>query len=49
MYTEYKRLKAKEAFQKIRAMLSDDELDEIRKSSEEFRKNFKLRGSNNAI
>lgn len=43
MYKEYKRLKMKESFERLRNLLSDDDLKEIEKSYKEFRKSFRLR------
>ena len=44
IYNEYKRLKAKESFEKLRSLLSEEDLKGIEESSKAFRKNFKLRG-----
>ena len=44
LYKEYKRLKAKEAFEKLRSLLSEEDLKSIEEASKEFRKSFRLRG-----
>ena len=41
--TESQRLKGKKAFEELRRLLTDEDLEAIRKSSKEFRENFKLR------
>jgi len=41
--TEGQRLKGKKAFEELRKLLTDEDLEAIRKSSKEFRENFKLR------
>ena len=41
--TERERLKGKEAFEELRKLLTDEDLEAMRKSSKEFRENFKLR------
>ncbi len=41
--TEGQKLKGKKAFEGLRHILTDEDLETIRKSSKEFRKNFKLR------
>ena len=41
--TESKRLKGKKAFEELRQLLTDEDLENMRKSSKEFRENFKLR------
>jgi len=41
--TEWQRIKGERAFKELRALLSDEDLEAIRKSSREFRKNFVLR------
>ncbi|MEQ9715816.1 MAG: antitoxin VapB family protein [Candidatus Asgardarchaeia archaeon] len=43
IYEEYKRLKMKESFEKLRNLLSDEDLKEIERSYKEFRRNFRLR------
>ncbi|RLE49689.1 MAG: hypothetical protein DRJ31_04055 [Candidatus Methanomethylicota archaeon] len=43
LYEEYERLKGLKAFEQLRHMLSAEELEEISKSSLEFRERFKLR------
>jgi predicted CopG family antitoxin len=41
--TEGQRLKGKKAFEELRKLLTDEDLEAIRKSSKEFKENFKLR------
>ena len=41
--TESQRIKGKKAFEELRRLLTDEDLEAIRKSSREFRENFKLR------
>jgi hypothetical protein len=41
--TEGHRLKGKKAFEELRKLLTDEDLENMRKSSKEFRENFKLR------
>ncbi len=41
--TEGRRLKGKKAFEELRKLLTDEDLENMRKSSKEFRENFKLR------
>ena len=41
--TEGQRLKGKKAFEELRKLLTDEDLKAIRKSSKEFRENFKIR------
>lgn len=41
--TEGQRIKGKRAFEKLRTLLTDDDLENISKSNKEFRENFKLR------
>ncbi|MGD6807421.1 MAG: antitoxin VapB family protein [Candidatus Bathyarchaeia archaeon] len=41
--TEARRLKGKKAFEELRKLLTEEDLETIRKSSKEFRENFKLR------
>lgn len=41
--TEGKRLKGKKAFEELRQLLTEEDLEAIRESSREFRENFKLR------
>jgi predicted CopG family antitoxin len=41
--TECRRLKGKKAFEELRKLLTDEDLENMRKSSKEFRENFKLR------
>ena len=41
--TEGQRLKGKKAFEELRKLLTEEDLEAIRKSSKEFRENFKLR------
>jgi hypothetical protein len=43
MCTEVQRLKGKKAFEDLRQLLSEEDLEAIRESSKEFRENFKLR------
>lgn len=43
MFTEWRRLRGEKAFKELRALLSDEDLESMRESSEEFRKNFSLR------
>jgi predicted CopG family antitoxin len=43
--TEGQRLKGKKAFEELRKLLTDEDLEAIRKSSKEFRENFKLRST----
>ncbi len=43
MCTEGQRLKGKKAFEDLRQLLSEEDLEAIRESSKEFRENFKLR------
>ena len=43
MCTEVQILKGKKAFEKLRQLLSKDDLKTLRESSKEFRENFKLR------
>jgi hypothetical protein len=40
---EGQRIKGKKAFEELRKLLTDEVLEAIRKSSKEFRENFKLR------
>jgi hypothetical protein len=42
---EGQRLKGKKAFEELRKLLTDEDLEAIRKSSKEFRENFKLRST----
>ena len=41
--TEGHRLKGKKAFEELRALLTDKDIDAISESSKDFRENFKLR------
>ena len=41
--TESRTVKGKKAFEELRKLLTDEDLENIRKSSKEFRENFKLR------
>jgi hypothetical protein len=43
MCTERQRLKGKKAFEELRVLLTKEDREAIRKSSREFRENFKLR------
>ncbi len=43
LYEDAKRLRAEEAFRRLTENLTDDELEEILRSSREFREEFKLR------
>ena len=43
MFTVWQQLKAKKAFEDLRQLLSEEDLEAIRESSKEFRENFKLR------
>jgi len=43
MCNERQRLKGKKAFEELRALLTKEDREAIRKSSREFRENFKLR------
>lgn len=43
LYEDAKRVRAKEAFQKLSELLTDEELDSITHSSREFREKFSLR------
>jgi hypothetical protein len=43
LYNEVKELRARLALEELRRLLSDEELDEILKSSREFRERFRLR------
>jgi len=43
LYMEAKRLKAKESFEKLAEKLTEEEIESILKSREEFRKRFELR------
>jgi hypothetical protein len=43
MCTEEQRLRGKEAFEKLRELLTKEDKEAIRKSSREFRENFKVR------
>ena len=43
--TENQRLKGKKVFEELRELLTDEDLEVIRKSSKEFRDNFKLRST----
>jgi predicted CopG family antitoxin len=43
LYNEVKELRARLALEELRRLLSDEELDEILKSSKEFRERFRLR------
>lgn len=43
--TEGQRLKGKKAFEELRHLLTEEDLENIRKSSKEFRENFKLRST----
>ncbi|MGO8806010.1 MAG: antitoxin VapB family protein [Candidatus Bathyarchaeia archaeon] len=43
MCTEGQRLKGKKAFEELRQLLTEDDLNAIHESSKEFRENFKLR------
>ena len=43
--TEGQRLKGKKAFEELRKLLTEEDLEAIRKSSKEFRENFKLRST----
>ena len=43
MCTERQRLKGKKAFEELRSLLTKEDREAIRKSSGEFRENFKLR------
>ncbi len=41
--TESQKLKGKKAFEELRQLLTEEDLENMRKSSKEFRENFKLR------
>ena len=41
--TESHKHKGKKAFEELRKLLTDEDLETMRKSSKEFRENFKLR------
>lgn len=43
LYIEAKRGRVREAFNELRSILSPDELENITRTSEEFRERFKLR------
>jgi hypothetical protein len=43
LYNEVKELRARLALEELRHLLSDEELDEILRSSREFRERFRLR------
>jgi len=43
LYNEVKELRARLALEELRRSLSDEELDEILRSSREFREGFRLR------
>jgi len=43
LYNEVKELRARLALEELRRLLSDEELDEILRSSREFRERFRLR------
>jgi hypothetical protein len=43
--TEGQRIKGKKSFEELRKLLTDEDLEAIRKSSKEFRENFKLRST----
>jgi predicted CopG family antitoxin len=43
MCTEGQRLKGEKAFEELRQLLTKEDREAIRKSSREFRENFKLR------
>ena len=43
LYEEYERLKGLKSFEQLRRILSAEELEDISKSSLEFRERFKLR------
>ena len=43
LYNEVKELRARLALEELRRLLSDKELDEILRSSREFRERFRLR------
>jgi hypothetical protein len=43
LYMESRRLKSKEAFEKLAKVLTEEELNRILESSEEFKKGFELR------
>jgi hypothetical protein len=43
--TEGQRIRGKKAFEELRKLLTDEDLEVIRKSSKEFRENFKLRST----
>ena len=40
--TESQKLKGKKAFEELRQLLADEDFEAMRKSSKEFRLNFKL-------
>jgi hypothetical protein len=42
LYNEVKELRARLALEELRRLLSDEELDEILRSSREFRERFRL-------
>ena len=43
LYNEVKELRARLALEELRRLLSDEELDDILRSSREFRERFRLR------
>nr|MDO8080141.1 antitoxin VapB family protein [Candidatus Freyarchaeota archaeon] len=43
LYIEAKRLKSKQAFEKLAGKLTEEELESILESSKEFREGFKLK------
>ena len=43
MYTVWQQLKGKKAFEDLRKLFSEEDLEAIRESSKEFRENFRLR------
>ncbi|MEM4481528.1 MAG: antitoxin VapB family protein [Desulfurococcaceae archaeon] len=43
LYMRAENARMKESFNKLKELLSDDELDEIMRTSEEFRERFRLR------
>jgi hypothetical protein len=43
LYREAKRGRAKESFNELRRLLSDEDLESVIKSSEEFRRRFRFR------
>jgi len=43
--TETQQLKGKKAFEELRQLLTEEDLKAMRKSSKEFRENFKLRST----